>query len=72
MVKKGNIAVYLGTFDPLTMGHFDVIRRASSIFEVLIVGVGVNKAKNPCFSLDERLKMAKGVCEPLNNVKVSP
>ncbi|MFK7824933.1 MAG: pantetheine-phosphate adenylyltransferase [Oligoflexales bacterium] len=70
MSKKARVAVYLGTFDPLTMGHFDVITRASSIFDLLIVGVGVNKAKNPCFSLDERLQMAKGVCDPLRNVKV--
>lgn len=67
---KERVAAYLGTFDPLTLGHFDIIKRASKLFEQLIVGIGQNPAKNSCFSFDERLSMTKGVCQDLPNVKV--
>ncbi len=53
-------AVYPGTFDPVTDGHMDVIRRAAGIFDRLVVGVAVNAGKDPLFSLDERVAMLKG------------
>jgi pantetheine-phosphate adenylyltransferase len=52
-------AVYPGTFDPLTLGHLDIIGRAARLFDRLIVGVGVNPAKNPLFSLEERMALVK-------------
>ena len=55
------IAVYPGTFDPFTRGHEDLVRRASSIFTKLIVGVADSRSKKPIFSLDERIEIAKEV-----------
>src|ERR1700744_4827019 len=55
------VAVYPGTFDPLTRGHEDLVRRASSIFDKLVVGVADSRAKRPFFSLEERLEIAREV-----------
>jgi pantetheine-phosphate adenylyltransferase len=52
------VAVYPGTFDPLTRGHEDLVRRASGLFDQLIVGVADSQNKHPFFSLDERLTIA--------------
>jgi pantetheine-phosphate adenylyltransferase len=52
-----SIAIYPGTFDPITMGHVDIIDRALNLFDKVIVAVAVNSAKDPVFSLDERIKM---------------
>ena len=51
------IGLYPGTFDPLTLGHVDIIRRASSLVDKLIIGVAINNAKSPMFSLEERVQM---------------
>ena len=51
------IGLYPGTFDPLTLGHLDIIRRASYLVDKLIVGVAVNNSKSPMFSLQERVNM---------------
>ena len=64
------IAVYAGTFDPLTYGHLDVIERASKIFSQLIIGVAISEAKSPLFSLDERLTFVKQSVQHLDEVKV--
>ena len=53
------VAVYPGTFDPITMGHLDIIKRACRMFDRVIVAVAVNPAKTPMFSLDERLEMIR-------------
>lgn len=53
-----NIAIYPGTFDPITFGHTDLIERASHLFDQVIVAVAARPGKNPAFSLDERLKLA--------------
>lgn len=58
------IAVYPGSFDPPTLGHFDLIRRATKIFDKVIVAVAINEAKTALFSVEERLEMLK---EELNN-----
>jgi len=63
-------AVYPGTFDPLTRGHEDLVRRASGLFERLVVGVADSKAKRPFFSLDERLDIAREVLGHYPNVEV--
>jgi pantetheine-phosphate adenylyltransferase len=63
-------AVYVGSFDPLTLGHEDIIRRGARVFEKLTVGIGVNPDKAPLFSSDERLAMARAVLQPMKNVEV--
>ena len=64
------VAVYPGTFDPFTRGHEDLVRRASSIFDELIVGVASSRSKNPVFSLEERIDIAREVLGHYSNVKV--
>jgi pantetheine-phosphate adenylyltransferase len=63
-------AVYPGTFDPITLGHEDLMRRASGMFERLVLAVAVGHHKKTMFTLDERLEMAKDVAMPLGNVEV--
>lgn len=63
-------AVYPGSFDPVTYGHLDIIRRASEIFDVLIVSVLDNKTKTPLFSVEERVKILKEATKEMPNVKV--
>lgn len=65
-------AIYPGSFDPVTNGHLDVIRRASGLVDELIVGVLNNKAKTPLFSVEERVKILEKTVENLPNVKVIP
>jgi pantetheine-phosphate adenylyltransferase len=62
--------IYPGTFDPLTKGHEDLIRRASKLFGEVIVGVADSKRKGPWFSADERVEMAQEVTKELSNVRV--
>ena len=64
------VAVYPGTFDPLTRGHEDLVRRASSIFDEIIVGVADSRNKRPFFSFDERLQIAREVLGHYSNVRV--
>ena len=63
-------AVYPGSFDPVTYGHIDIIKRAALIFDDLVVSVLDNKAKSPLFSVDERVNILKEVCAPFPNVKI--
>lgn len=62
------IAIYPGTFDPITNGHLDIIQRASNIFEHLIVAVAQSTEKNPKFSLQDRLKMVRDSIKNIKNV----
>ncbi|SMB21368.1 pantetheine-phosphate adenylyltransferase [Sterolibacterium denitrificans] len=64
------IAVYPGTFDPLTKGHEDLVRRAARLFDRVIVGVAQSRAKRPFFTLDERVDMAREVLAEHDNVEV--
>src|SRR5260221_154578 len=66
------IAVYTGVFDPVHLGHVDVIRRASRVFEGLIVGVGINPDKTSFFPLEERVELVTKAVAPFANVKVQP
>lgn len=63
-------AVYPGTFDPLTRGHEDLVRRAAKLFDKVIVAVAADSGKAPFFSLDDRIKMAQGVLRDCPNVEV--
>src|SRR4051812_1299755 len=65
-------AVYTGVFDPIHLGHLDIIQRASQIFDELIVGVGVNPEKVPFFTLEERVGLIRKVVTPYRNVSVQP
>ncbi len=65
-----NIAVYPGTFDPLTNGHEDLVRRAASLFGRVIVGIAESRNKRPFFTLDERVAIAKEVLKDLPHVEV--
>ena len=64
------VAIYPGSFDPITSGHLNIIRRAANIFDKLIVCVMVNAGKSPLFSLDERVALIKQVVADIPNVEV--
>ena len=65
-------AIYPGSFDPVTYGHLDIIKRSCKIVDELIVGVLNNNAKMPLFSVEERVKMLEEVTKELTNVKIVP
>ncbi len=65
-------AIYPGSFDPVTNGHLDIIKRAASISDELIIGVLQNKAKTPLFSVEERVTMLQEVTKNMKNVKIVP
>ena len=64
------IGIYPGSFDPVTLGHFDIIERASRMVDKLIIGVLVNGAKSPMFTTEERVNLIKKVTRNLPNVEV--
>ncbi|MBQ5933021.1 MAG: pantetheine-phosphate adenylyltransferase [Lachnospiraceae bacterium] len=64
------IALYPGTFDPVTLGHLDIIRRAAGVCDKLVIGVLPNSAKRPWFSVEERIELIKKVTSDLDNVEV--
>lgn len=64
------IAIYPGTFDPITNGHEDLVKRGARIFDQLVVGIADSSRKGPLFSLDERIDMAAEILAPIKNVKV--
>jgi pantetheine-phosphate adenylyltransferase len=66
------VAAYSGTFDPITFGHTDIIERASRMFPRVIVAVGLNPAKSPRFSIDERVELCRASVAQLKNVDVKP
>ncbi|MFT7113818.1 MAG: pantetheine-phosphate adenylyltransferase [Candidatus Azotimanducaceae bacterium] len=68
MSKK--IAVFPGSFDPVTIGHMDLIQRASLLFDELIVAVGYNIEKKGAFDLEQRVKWLEESCKPFGNVSV--
>jgi pantetheine-phosphate adenylyltransferase len=65
-------AVFTGTFDPLTLGHLDVIRRGVQLFDHLVVGIGVNPNKQMLFTIDERVALVEEVVSRFENVTVEP
>ena len=70
MTSKKVVAVYPGTFDPITNGHSDLVHRASKLFDGVIVAIAENPTKTPLFSLEQRVDMAKSVLSGIKNVEV--
>ncbi len=67
---KKIIAIYPGTFDPLTKGHSDIIKRAATLFEHVIVAIAANPTKTPVFNLHERVQLAESVLAKLDDVEI--
>ena len=67
---NNRVAVYPGTFDPLTRGHEDLVRRAAKLFHRVVVGVAESRSKKPFFALEERVKMAREILASVDNVEV--
>jgi pantetheine-phosphate adenylyltransferase len=70
MARAERIAVYPGSFDPITLGHLDVTKRAAQLFDRLIVAVASRQEKHPIFSWKERIALARAVCKDLPGVEV--
>ena len=64
-------ALYPGSFDPLTLGHLDVIERGAHLFDGLVVAVLRNPSKNPCFSVEQRIEQIRGATAHLNQIEVA-
>ncbi len=69
-MSDSKLAIYPGTFDPITNGHLDIIHRATSLFHSVIVAVTTNPAKTPLFTVDERIEMIRACTRGLNRVAV--
>jgi pantetheine-phosphate adenylyltransferase len=63
-------AIYVGSFDPLTLGHLDIIRRGAALFDTLVIGIGINPDKRPLFTPQERVDLIRGVTSEIKNVEV--
>ncbi len=72
MKKNPRIAIYPGTFDPVTNGHLDIMRRSLKLFDRLVVAVALNPKKNPMFSVEERVGFIKSNTKTLKNFEVHP
>jgi len=70
MTSSPRIAVYPGTFDPITLGHLDIIRRGTHLVDKLVIGVTTNPSKSPMFSVEERLAMVRREVADLPTVEV--
>lgn len=67
---SGNIAVYTGSFDPVTLGHLNVVSRACRIFDRLVIGIGVNVEKTSLFTPEERMDLLKEVTKDFTNIEI--
>ena len=70
VMAKYTRAIYPGTFDPITVGHLDIIKRAYTMFDEIIIAVADSQAKKPMFSLEQRVEMVKAGTSELSNIKV--
>jgi pantetheine-phosphate adenylyltransferase len=64
------VAVYAGSFDPVTFGHLDLIERADKLFDEVVVAIGVHPSKHPLFTFDERLALLQEVVKPFQNARI--
>ena len=71
-MQKKRVAIYPGTFDPVTFGHIDIVRRALKIFDHIIIAVALNPKKDPLFSLEKRVTFIKEATKNLKNLEVLP
>lgn len=73
-MSKNRVGLYPGTFDPITLGHYDIIKRASKLVDTLVIGVAMNPGKNPLFTVEERVNMVAKMTEefPGTNFVVKP
>ena len=71
-MQKKRVAIYPGTFDPVTYGHIDIMRRALKIFDCVIIAVALNPKKDPLFSLEKRVTFIKEATKNLKNLEVLP
>ncbi|MDD2906528.1 MAG: pantetheine-phosphate adenylyltransferase [Sulfurimonas sp.] len=69
-MTTNKIALYPGTFDPITNGHFDIIERALGLFDEVIIAVAISQDKKPMFTLEQRIEMVKEAVKNLQNVRV--
>ena len=72
MTQSAKTAVYAGTFDPVTLGHIDVVRRAAGLFDQLVIAVAIAHHKKTLFSLDARVRLVRDATESMMNVSVLP
>src|SRR5436190_2103414 len=72
MPLNPHVAVYTGMFDPVPLGHVDIIRRGSALFDRVVVGVGMNPEKTAFFAPEERVELLQQVCGTYANVEVRP
>ncbi len=70
VIREPSIAIYPGTFDPITMGHVDIINRALNLFDKVIVAVAVNSSKDPVFTLNERMQMIEDTFDGVPRILV--
>ncbi len=70
-MNKNRRAIYPGTFDPLTIGHLDLIERSANMFDEIIVAIGDNPTKTPLFSIEERIDMIEKATAHLKNIEVT-
>jgi pantetheine-phosphate adenylyltransferase len=63
-------AIYTGTFDPITNGHMDILKRGLKIFDEIVIAVGINATKQPMFSIEERINLIKEATKDIDNIKV--
>ena len=70
MAEKGKIAIYPGSFDPITNGHLDIINRSSKLFDELIVAVSSDNSKETLFSINQRKNMIEQSVSNINNIKI--
>jgi len=71
-LRVSRTAVYTGSFDPITLGHLNVIERSSQLFDRITIGIGVNVDKTAMFTTEERVQLVRQVTAHLNNVEVRP
>jgi pantetheine-phosphate adenylyltransferase len=72
MVMRHDVkAVYTGSFDPVTLGHLDIIRRASDLFAQIVVGIGINKDKRPLFDPEQRIELVRRVTADMPGIEVA-
>jgi pantetheine-phosphate adenylyltransferase len=64
------VAIYPGSFDPITYGHMDIIDRACGLFDKVVIAIAKNDAKNPLFSLEDRIKLSKNIYQGNDQVEV--